>query len=190
MSRFRLTLVGNDGYNSEVVNVFHYETTVLGIAYSYEDLAGIFATQAEATWEALVGAGTQATLISIRDIDDPEAGHDMAIAWEGAASGEALAPQLAGHITFRAAGFGRRGRGGTFLPSPTESQNQAGAPTTTYKEGLTNWFEAIQNLDDLGFTRAVLCVYSRVDDTMRQVVTATPSTLWGDLDRRKPGRGS
>jgi len=190
MSRFRLTLVGNDGYNSEVVNVFHYQTTALGVAYSYADLAGIFATQAEETWEALVGIGTQATLISIRDVDSPEDGHDMAISWEGAASGSAMPPQISGHITFRAAGFGRRGRGGTFLPSPTETHNDSGAPTTTYKEGLTNWYEAIKNLDDLGFTRAELCVYSRVDDTMRPVVTATPSTLWGDLDRRKPGRGS
>lgn len=190
MAIYRLVLEAADGFGSQVVNVMHYQNTVLGALADAQVLADLFDTSIEAEWAAIVGNGCEAKLISVRNVADPDDGYDKAIAWTATRSGQVLPAQVCGVLALRTTGFSRASRGSIHLPAPTEGDNDGGSPNSTYKSGLSSYGTAIQSLDDTGVTIFDLVVYSRTQLVARKVTYFVPSDIWGVLHSRRPGRGA
>jgi len=191
MATYRLALVGRDGFESEIVTVLHYQNTLLGSGAGAQDLAETFEAEVEDAWEALMASGYEADQIQVRNVSDPDDGYDLAIAWVGARAGEVLPAQNCIRVTYKTATFSRRGRGASYLPGATESDNTGGLPTAPYRTAVAGLVDIWQGLAvGVGPDLFEQVIYSSVDQIARPVTARTVSTNWSTMRRRKPGVGS
>lgn len=193
LNTFRVSLVGQDGFQSTVVVTFHYVPTINNIDPSASDCADCFANAIDEGVADITVSGVNYNKIVVRDEGDPLVGVELAHEVNGVVAGAAMPPQIAGQIEKLTGFIGRRNRGRTYWPGASENQNDAGAPNETYRDSLEIVMNQLLVLND-ALTNLVprykMVVFSKVGDSSRDVVGFRASEEWGTQGRRKPGRGA
>lgn len=190
---FRLSVVGRFGLGQQFVNVFHYEQTDTVVGNPAEALAAEFSSQALPSYLSLIPSSNVVDTVEVRQVTGtPLNAFDNPINDPGGLSGEQLPPQVAPLISWRTALVGRRNRGRTYIPAPTEPQQVAGTLIATYVTAMETFIDDVQSLvNALTSTENFhLGIFHSDDSTITPTTEGIPRTELATQRRRRLGVGS
>ena len=186
---WRISAIGNDGFNSLVVLTFHYLGQLGNLVNTAGSVADAFQAAFEANAPTQVVSGVNFDKIVVRDEGDITVGLEQAITVIGSRAGQAMPPQIAGQVEKLTGLIGRANRGRNYWPGPSEDDNDGGAPDDAYKSDLVAVMNSLKSIDDGSGNLYDMIVYSKTHDHVNFVQDFVAVTNWGTLTRRKPGRG-
>lgn len=174
----------------DIVNVWHYRQELVVIGNPAEDLANQWATDLTLLYRGLFGGGVAITDLSVRPIAPATEFFDLNLgAQAGTLAGQTLPLPNAPIITWRSDLIGRRNRGRTFFPPPTENEQDGGSISAALITALTNFGDAAMQLLELGVPQWQMVVHSEVGGTDVPVTSFVVRSIMGTQRRRKQGVG-
>jgi len=196
-------IVGRDRHGSINANVACWEcVATAGAGAQVSDVATALMTQALGIYTQAVSDTTEFLYVSAQEVSglgvplSPQQLANFPAATTGALTGEPLPPMTSGVILTYSGTTGAKGRGRQFLFVADEPSNAAtGHPSATYLTQMGNWAVVLRsNLTaGAGANTATLrpVVHSKLPPTgaFYPILSATPSSQWSTVRRRKPGRG-
>lgn len=191
---FRLAVIARGPQDQELVNTLYYRQSslvyigdpLMGLANSYFDAAidsGLY--------PALVHSNCSFIGLQVRGITNPEVGFDLNFETPvpGASTGDMLPPAVSCVVTFGTGFIGRSNRGRNYLFPASEANQSQGVFGAGYLEAALAYFNAIQTLSIPLTGEFKQVVYSRTNNTFKDVITYTPRAIVNGQSRRKPGVG-
>lgn len=184
--RFRLA-VESILLGQQVVNVFHYEQVVPVLNLTMTDLAENWETNVLPLYLGLSVTGFAVNTIRIRDFNTPQAGIDYPTSGNGTQGGEAVPIQSAPIITWRTDFIGRSRRGRSYLPPPSEGNQNGGGIVAAQRTAMTDFADAaIMLLDGTGLVDYwQMVIYSRTLDSFTPVTDYTVRESIGTIRGRR-----
>lgn len=176
------------------VNVRHWAATnITGAGPELADVAAQIEAALHSSYKAALSSSAQFRGVGVRRIVGGLTAevYSQVHAGVGTATGDMMPPQTAGLISIRTTLPGRSHRGRTFIPFPTEAQNDTGGiPTAAYQTLLSNIGTALMSsvgvvtLSPAGSATMVPVMYSKKLNTYLTGPTYLVRGVWGTQRRR------
>lgn len=187
---YRLAVRSTFNNVDDIINVHHYRQELVVIGNPAEDLANQWASDLALLYRGLFGGGVSLTDVSVRPVPPATEFFDLNLGSQaGLLAGQTLPLPNAPIITWRTALIGRRNRGRTFFPPPTENEQDGGSISATLISALQDYADGAIQLLELGVPQWQMVVHSEVGGTDNPVTSYVVRTLMGSQRRRKQGVG-
>lgn len=196
---YKLSVVGNFGLGQTFVNTFHYRQENFVLGAEAEDLANQWLTDVMPLYLPLLMSSSVVQTIEVRQVTgDPLTGFDLPVVQPGTIAGEQLPPQSAPLISWRTSVLGRRNRGRSYLPAPSEGTQTAGSLSAGYIATAEAFAVGVKQLLVLAVLQWQFVIYGKACpdcDPVRteNIIPVTSHIIRADIAtqrRRRVGTGS
>jgi len=192
---FRLAVEGRGPQDQQLVNTLYFkqETATIFDTPS-EDLAEAFDADCvqSGLFTALFHVNNSIVKLSVRGITDPEVGFDYEYPTPvpGDGTGDMLPPSQSCVVTWNTGFIGRANRGRNYIWPTSEANQSQGYFGQGYLTGVGAYADAVRLMGD-GIATASWqqVVWSSVNNSAKDVISATPKALVNNQIRRKAGVG-
>lgn len=182
-------IYSNTTGDGNIVNVFDYEQTDIVVAKTEDqfcnELASELRIELEDNYLSLISADWTLVRVDCFNITQPTFEGTSASGDPGTGAGDTVSIRSAVVVTKRTGFRGRSFRGRTFLPAPSENNQNGGEISAAYATSIGTFFSGILVLLLVNDNRYVMVVYSSVLVDGTQVGTAEVKTTLGSIRGRQ-----
>lgn len=191
--RYKLSIVGRFGTSQQFVCGLHYRQIGASTLPGAQALAEAFHSLHGSTFRALISSSYIVDAYEVRQVNAPATeGYDEPDGLGGGVAGEPIPPMDCVLVAWLTGLIGRRYRGRTYFPAPTEGEQGAGTLTATPIANYNAFASDILLVpaQDASAAEFQLVVWHDDLGTSTDVVNGVTRNLLATQRRRRSGVGS